>query len=65
MNATKNWLPLPMTGRNGLPAAACQTSCSEESMCYSFVDGVGERPRGFVRAGLTKLFALISIGSDA
>lgn len=29
---TKNWLPLSMAGRKGLPAAACQTSCSEESM---------------------------------
>lgn len=33
MNATRNWLFLPTVGRNGLPAAACQTSCSEESMC--------------------------------
>lgn len=33
MKPRRNWLPLPTVGRNGLPAAACQTSCSEESMC--------------------------------
>ncbi|KAL7811864.1 hypothetical protein V8C26DRAFT_214680 [Trichoderma gracile] len=31
--ATVNWLSLAITGTNGLPAAACQTWCSEESMC--------------------------------
>jgi hypothetical protein len=32
---TVNWYDLSMEGRNGLPAAACQTSCSEESMCLT------------------------------
>ncbi|KAL2211515.1 histone acetyltransferase [Sarocladium strictum] len=29
---TKNWLFLPMAGRNGDPAAPCQTSCNDESI---------------------------------
>ncbi|CAI6090346.1 unnamed protein product [Clonostachys chloroleuca] len=32
-NPTVNWLSLPIVGRKGLPAAACQTSCKEESIC--------------------------------
>lgn len=34
--AMVNWLSLPTTGRNGLPAAACQTWCNEESMCCAW-----------------------------
>lgn len=34
VKATRNWLPFPMVGTKGEPAAACQTSCSEESMCW-------------------------------
>lgn len=30
--ATRNWVPLPTVGRNGLPDAACQTSSSGESI---------------------------------
>jgi hypothetical protein len=29
---TQNWLPLFTAGKKGLVAAACQTSCSEESI---------------------------------
>lgn len=35
-NPTRNWLCLPIVGRKGLPDAACQTSCSDESMCLRY-----------------------------
>lgn len=43
---TRNWLFLPMVGANGLPDAACQTSCNEESMCRDIAGEVGVRMIG-------------------
>lgn len=33
----RNWLSFPTVGMKGEPAAACQTSWSDESMCRDWI----------------------------
>ena len=40
VEATRNWLSLPMVGTKGVPEEACQSSSSDESMDVVWIGGL-------------------------